>query len=291
MNFKEEKKQNDDKIVLYVCEKLQLIIGLEDNEVMKQNSYFNSCHNLEEIIGKIVLSGYKGKITVMNMKKQIKCSFDLKNIEKTEEEKTHTPFLIPSGGTTNWLINCHERNYRTRGYTKHLISEINISYDSRIEIKDYTQPGDNGKEEFFTSITFFKKELDKHSIYAPSVYDRAYSIYYPYGTRFNSILLRKIGYALSGLINEARDLNNTRKNQKRLLEIYNQQKQLIELFINGTNDEMVVEKIMGSTNIVLDHEIREARVKKDWLPYFTGDLFIDFTELEQHKVLKKEKRK
>ena len=73
------------------------------------------------------------------------------------------------------MINCEQRNYRCNGYHKNIVNEIKISEDSRIEIIDYTQPSNNGEEEFFTAITFYKKELDNHSVYAPHIYDRAYS--------------------------------------------------------------------------------------------------------------------
>ena len=216
---------------------------------------------------------------------------ELKKVEKIEqEEKNYNQPLIPSGGTTDWLTNCHERNYRTCGYTEHLISVIKISADSRIEISDFTQPGSNGEdEEFFTSITFYKKELIKKSeISFAHIYDRSYSIYYPYRTGFNEKLLSKIGYALSGLINEARDLDNIKENQEKLWEIYNQQKQLIKLFIAGTNDKMAVEKIVGSTRkIFVDGKVREAWVKKDYLPYCECELYNNVEELKQNKVLKK----
>ena len=248
------------------------------------------CFN-NDIVQKIIKSGYKGKITVIDKENQIQYSIDLRLMEKVKQEekqrqrgKYYSQFLIPSGGTANWMVNCEERNYRCNGYHKHIVSEIKISDDSHIVISDYTQPGNNGEEEFFTAITFYKKELDNHSIYAPNVYDRGYSIYYPYGARFNEELLRKIGYALSSLINNARDLNDTMENQETLKIIAEQQKQLIELFITGTNDEMAVEKIIGNTqNMFVDGSVREAKTQKDWLPYYT--------ELENQKVLKKEKHK
>ena len=188
--------------------------------------------------------------------------------------------LIPSGGTTSWMVNCEERNYRSGGYYKHNVSEIKISEDSRIEVDDFTQPAENSEEEFFTSITFYKKELDNYSIYAPHVYDRGYTIYYPYGTRFNEKLLKKIGCALNCLINNARDLDDTTENQEELKNIANKQKQLIELFITGTNDKMAVEKIIGiKRKVFVDSHIRVAKNQKDWLPYFN--------ELENKKVLKK----
>lgn len=242
-----------------------------------------------DIAKKIMKSGYKGKITIVDREKQTKYSIDFRLMESLKKEQKakqreiyYKQFLIPSGGTTNWMLNCEQRNYKCNGYHKNIVSEIKISEDSRIEIIDYTQPSNNGEEEFFTAITFYKKELDNHSVYAPHIYDRAYSIYYPYGARFNEELLRKIGYALSYLINNARDLNDTVENQEVLSNITNQQKQLIELFINGTNDEMTVEKIMGNVqNIFVDGRIREAKIQKDWLPRYTQE--------EEHKVLKKKK--
>lgn len=242
-----------------------------------------------DVAKKVINSGYKGKITIVDREKQIKYSVDFKLMEalkKQEQakqrEKYYNQFLIPSGGTTSWMTNCEERNYRCNGYHKHIVSEIKISEDSRIEILDHTQPGKNGEEEFFTSIIFYKKELDNHSIYAPHVYDRGYVIYYPYGARFNDELLRKIGYALNELINKARDLNECAENQETLRSIAIKQKQLIGLFINGTNDEMAVERIIGNMqSIFVDGYVREAKTQKDWLPHYT--------ELEKPKILKKEK--
>ena len=246
------------------------------------------CFN-PDIAKKVMNSGYKGKITIVDIEKQTKYSVDFRLMEALKKEQKakqresyYKQFLIPTGGTTNWMLNCEQRNYRCNGYSKHIVSEINISDDSRIEIVDFTQPSNNGEEEFFTAVTFYKKELDNYSKYAPNIYDRAYSIYYPYGARFSEELLRKIGYALSYLINNARDLNDTVENQDVLSIITNQQKQLIELFINGTNDEMAVERIIGNVqNIFVDGRIREAKIQKDWLPRYT--------QSEEHKVLKKKK--
>lgn len=246
------------------------------------------CFN-PDVAKKVMNSGYKGKITIVDIEKQTKYSIDFRLMDTLKKEQKakqreiyYKQFLIPTGGTTNWMLNCEQRNYRCNGYSKHIINEINISDDSRIEIVDFTQPSNNGEEEFFTAVTFYKKELDNHSVYAPHIYDRGYSIYYPYGARFNEDLLRKIGYALSYLINNARDLNDTVENQEVLSNIINQQKQLIELFINGTNDEMAVERIMGNVqNIFVDGSVREARKQKDWLPHYTQE--------EEHKVLKKKK--
>lgn len=240
-----------------------------------------------DVAKKVINSGYKGKIMIVDREKQIKYSVDFKLMETLKKEQQakqreryYKQFLIPSGGTTNWMVNCEERKYRCNGYHKHIVSEINISNDSRIEIQDFTQPGKNGEEEFFTAVTFYKKELDNHSIYAPHIYDRGYSIYYPYGARFNEEFLRKIGYSLSYLINKARDLCDVVENQELLSNIDNQQKQLIELFINGTNDEMAVEKILGNMqSIFVDGHVREAKMQKDWLPYYN--------QLENQKVLKK----
>ena len=246
------------------------------------------CFN-NEVAKKIMKSGYKGKITIIDIEKQTKYSVDFRLIDSLKKEQKakqreiyYKQFLIPTGGTTNWMLNCEQRNYRCKGYSKHVASVIDISDDSRIEIEDFTQPSRNGEEEFFTAVTFYKKELLTYPNHEQSIYDRAYSIYYPYGARFSEELLRKIGYALSYLINNARDLNDTVENQDVLSIITEQQKQLIELFINGTNDAMAVERIMGNVqNIYVDGNIREAKTQKDWLPRYTQE--------EEHKVLKKKK--
>lgn len=282
LNVKYKKINIGDKEFLWTIGK----IIIQENALsdVKEVICFNG-----DIAKKVIKSGYKGKITIVNREKQTKYSIDFRLIESLKKEqkvkqreKYYKQFLIPSGGTTNWMLNCEQRNYRSNGYHKNIVSEIKISDDSRIEIEDYMQPSNSGEEEFFTAITFYKKELDNYSVYAPYIYDRAYSIYYPYGARFNEELLQKIGYALSYLINNARDLNDTVENQEILSNINNQQKQLIELFINGTNDEMSVEKIMGNIqNIFVDGRIREARLQKDWLPCYTQD--------EERKVLKKKK--
>ena len=282
LNIKYKKIDLFGKEILWTIGK----IIIEENSLadVKEVICFNP-----DVAKKVMNSGYKGKITIVDIEKQTKYSIDFRLMETLKKEQKarqreiyYKQFLIPSGGTTNWMLNCEQRNYRCNGYHENIVSEIKISEDSRIEIIDYTQPSNNGEEEFFTAITFYKKELDNHSVYAPHIYDRAYSIYYPYGARFNEELLRKIGCALSYLINNARDLNDTIENQEVLSNITNQQKQLIELLINGTNDEMAVEKIMGNVQkVFVDGRIREAKIQKDWLPHYTRE--------EEHKVLKKKK--
>ena len=142
----------------------------------------------------------------------------------TQEDVNNTQMLIPSGGTTNWMINCR---------------------------------------------------------------DRGYSVYYPYGTRFDEKLLKQLGIALSNLMNKARDLEANDENRKQLESIYLHQKKLIELLINGTDDKNSVKKIMYDMCFMSTADrIREARFKKDWLPYFTGDLFDDIKEMQQEEAKK-----
>ena len=218
-----------------------------------------------------------------------KSDFNIITDNLTQEDVNNTQMLIPSGGTTNWMINCRDRGYRTRGYSENIVKEIIISNDARIVISDFTQPnhGNNGEEKFFTSVTFYKQELDNHSIYAPHTYERGYSVYYPYGTRFDEKLLKQLGIALSNLMNKARDLEDNDVNRKQLESIYLHQKKLIELLINGTNDKNSVKKIMYDMCFMFTTDrIREARFKKDWLPYFTGELFDDIKEMQQEEAKK-----
>lgn len=212
--------------------------------------------------------------------------FNITPDNSLQEDVCTNQMLIPSGGTTNWMINCRDRGYRACGYHQNIVKEITISNDCRIVIADHTQPNHNNssEEEFFTSIIFYKKELDNHSIYAPNTYERGYVVYYPYGVRFDEKLLKQLGTALSNLMNKARDLNDNVLNRKRLKIIYLHQKKLVELLINGTNDKNAVNKIMYDMAFMstADH-IREARFKKDWLPYFTDELFDDVKELQSDK--------
>ena len=192
------------------------------------------------------------------------------------------------------MLNCEKRNYRGGGYTNDIVCDIPISSDSHISVTDHLQPISNTKyskeyEEFYTSVTFFKKELDNHSIYAPHEYERGYCVYFPYGARFDKDMLLQIGAALSGLIDKARDLTNSSTNQEQLTQIQSRQMKLINLLVNGTNNKNAVKEIMQGITIPQPTEqIKEARYKKDWLPYFTKPLFGEVKEVEEYKKQQKD---
>lgn len=215
-----------------------------------------------------------------------------KGLISQAREEYHKQTLIPSGGTLNWLLNCEKRNYKCGGYTNDVVCDIPISADSHISVTDHLQPISNTRyskeyEEFFTSVTFFKKEMDNHSVYAPNEYERSYSVYYPYGARFDKDILLQIGTALSGLIDKARDLPNSSTDQEQLTQIQSRQKKLIDLLVNGTKNKNAVKEIMQGTTLPQPTgEIKEARYKKDWLPYFTEPLFSEFKELEEYRKSK-----
>jgi len=259
----------------------------------------------EEKMQIVINSGYEGKITLINKEKDEKVTFDfnvLKEYQKQQKaevrDKYYKNILIPSGGTTNWLLNCEKNHYRGNFYNGKVVCEIPISFDSRITVEDYTQPKtDTYKytkedEEFFTSVTFYKKELDNHSIYSPQEYERAYSIYYPYGARFNKDLLLEIGSALSGLIDQARDLPVKLDDHDAIFlqSIQTKQKQLIDVLINGTNNKNVVSEILDGWKLPeMSNQVKEAQYKKDWLPHFTTPLFSEHKEVEEYRKKQKEK--
>lgn len=251
----------------------------------------------QDTIQTIMKSGYKGKITFVDRKKQETITIDYPAIQDYKKglisqarEMFYKQTLIPSGGTLNWLINCEKRNYKCDGYTNDVVCDIPISADSHISVTDHLQPISNSSkyakeyEEFYTSVTFFKKELDNHSVYAPYEYERGYCVYYPYGARFDEDMLLQIGTALNGLIDKARDLPNSTTSQEQLAQIQSRQKKLIELLVNGTKNKNAVTEIMQGITIPQPTEqIKEARYKKDWLPYYTEPLFTEFKELEEYR--------
>lgn len=205
---------------------------------------------------------------------------DVENVKSTQPS-----LLIPAGGTTNWLVCCEKYNYRLNNMFDKTIESITISHDCRIVVENVYQwskvheyPRPTTYEPFCTTVTFYKKELDMDSIYAPHVYERPHCIYYPFGTRFDKLMLIEIAEALSGLIDKARDLPQDKEMQ--LKRIQSRQKALINLFRKGTNDPGVVRKIMIGSSIPYNwsKEIKVARYKKDWLPDFTGDLFWEFND-------------
>lgn len=233
----------------------------------------------QDTIETIIKSGYKGKVTFIDRENQEKITVDHKAMDAYQKElasnlreKYYEQFLIPCGGTTDWLLNCKKNNYRAAGYTSNIVCEIPISFDSRIVVEDHTQPISHTQytkeyEEFFTSVAFYKKELDNHSIYAPHEYERSYIVYFPYGARFNEDMLKQIGSALNGLIDKARDLPNTIANKEKILTIQTTQKKLLNIFLTGTKNKNAVLDIMkGITLPKQARKIREAREKKDWLP-------------------------
>lgn len=251
----------------------------------------------QDTLQTIMKSGFKGKITYVDRSNLQTISTDIsainehrKNLISQAREKYYKQTLIPSGGTFNWIINCDKHNYKCNGYTENVVYDIPTSFDSHITVSDHLQSTSNSSqyakeyEEFFTSVSFFKKELDNHSIYAPNEYEREYVAYFPYGTRFNKYMLTEIGTALSGLIDLARDLPHSSTSATQLNKIQSAQKKLLNLFITGTNNKIAVTEIMKDITLPTPtHRIREARYKKDWLPYFTEPMFSEYKELEEYR--------
>lgn len=198
--------------------------------------------------------------------------------KKQQEEKetlAKKKQLIPAGGTHNWLLNCERNNYQLYGYDNVLVCKIEIAHDCYILVEDHVQPS-KGNIPFFTAMSFNKKEIVS-SHQGESVYNREYNIYYPYGTRFDNDFLKEIGVALNSLIDCARDIKFISLNKSKIKDISERQKQLIELFFNGTKDENAVKTIMNGIKINNPYKsVRKADYKKDFLPYFYySDVFSD----------------
>lgn len=253
----------------------------------------------QDTIETIMQSGYKGKVTLVDRDKKEAITIDIpammdykKGLITKARERYYQQTLIPSGGTLNWMINCEKHNYKCGGYTNDIVCDIPIASDSHIAVTDHLQIISVSKytkeyEEFFTSVTFYKKELDNHSVYAPHEYERSYCIYYPYGARFDEDMLLQIGSSLNGLIDKARDLPDTTESQEELKQIRLAQKKLIDLFLNGTTDRNIVAEILKDITLPNSSgKIREARHKKDWLPYYNDPLFGDFKELDEYRESK-----
>jgi len=186
-------------------------------------------------------------------------------------------YAIPAGGTTSWIEVCRKFGYNRNGcHTDNVVFSKQLTHDLRIEVENVSQNTttyDKTPLPFFTSVTIYKKELDTTSIYAPKVYERSYTLYYPYGTTFNKVMLVEAATALNGLINKARSLPETWT--KRLSEIREAQKRIIELFFEGTTDKQAIRKIMNDVDVCStfgfsDTTIHPAKSKKDFLPYFDG---------------------
>lgn len=251
----------------------------------------------------IMDSGYKGKISLVCLDDNRVISIDLKamtyyeeELKKQKREKFYSQFLIPAGGTTNWLINCEKNHYNALGYSGKTIWEMPIFEDAKIEVVDYTQPKSSSNkyakeyDEFFTSVSFHKKEIIVGHKDGPQEYDRTYSVYYPYGARFDTQMLIQAGIGLSALMDTARDLPDTAENQEQLKLIALKQKQIIDLFLNGTNNPNAILDIMVDENLILSpisHTVKVAKYQKDYLPYFTSPLFSDLKEFEEYRKNRK----
>ncbi len=252
-----------------------------------------------------VQSGYKGKITLAYIDNNATISLNFKDIEKMEQIKKaqaramyYSQFLIPSGGTTNWLLNCEKNNYHNNGYAGKLIWSQQIANDAMISVVDFTQPKSElykytqEEDEFYTSVTFVKKELNEDKRKELHENDKAYNIYYPFGARFDTDILTQIGLSLNILIDTARELADNDKNKPQLELIAQKQKQIIELFFNGTNNKDAVTSIMDDGNLQLlpsDGKVKLAKHNKDWLPYFTNSIFSDFEEVQEYRKNSSEK--
>ena len=247
-----------------------------------------------EKIQSVINSGYKGKVTYIDRENGQVLTIDLKSVEDRKEQikqktrdKYYKQTLIPSGGTLNWLLVCEKYHYKHNGYNEEIIYEIPTSFDSRITVSDYTQKSElseytTTKDEFFTSVSFHKKSLDTHSIYAPNEFDDSYSVYYPYGARFDKDMLFQIGSALNLLIDKARDLPPIAT--KKISQIQSLQRQILELLLNGTNDKNAVTKIMkGVKPPKQKNKIRVARYDKDFLKCFLMSGSAEFKEVEEYR--------
>ena len=253
----------------------------------------------ESKIRSVVESGYMGKVSLAYPENNQLVTVDLGSIEQAKQdikqqarEEYYSKFLIPKGGTTNWLINCEKNHYNVQGYAGKIIWEMPIFEDAKIEVADFTQPKSStskytkDEEEFFTSFTFHKKEIVVGHKDGPSEYNRQYSIYYPFGARFDTQMLMQAGIALSALIDTARDLAYIPENQEQLNLITQKQKQIIDLFINGTKDPNAILDIMSDERLHLSpisKTTKVAQYQKDYLPYFTEPLFDEFEELEEYR--------
>ena len=259
----------------------------------------------ESKLESVIKSGYKGRLSLAQAETNELFTIDIATLEEMNQtqqdkmrEKYYSRFLIPAEGTTSWLINCEMNNYKAHGYAGKLVWEKPIYSDAKISINDFTQPKSGGykytreDEGFFTCVSFHKKELVTQSNLPAHEYNRIYSIYYPYGARFNTELLTQVGMALSILIDTARDLRDNSHNQEQLKLIAEKQKQIIDLFITGTNDKNAVAKIMNDPNLRLGSPAtspKPAKSKKDWLPYFSNPLFDEFDNLKEYQKQQQQK--
>ena len=246
-----------------------------------------------------IQSGYNGNVTLAYPDTNTTLRVDLKTLEYIEQakkssdrEKFYSMFLIPPDGTLNWLLNCEANHYHGNGYSGSIVWQEQVASDATISIEDFKQPKSNlykytlEEDEFFTSVTFRKKEYLSSHIHDSKEYERQYSVYYPYGARFDTELLTQIGAALSALMDTARDLADNDKNKDQLNLIENKQKALIKLLTHGTCEKSAVEKIMNDEKLHLSkpsEKIKTAKHKKDWLPFFTDPLFSEFNELETYR--------
>ena len=185
-------------------------------------------------------------------------------------------FLLPGNGTISWLENCKRNNYMRGGYTGKVVAEYHPTHDCRMVVTDYTQPKDAynpslGRTKFFTSLTFYKKEIIKKSRFSQFEYERPYTFYFPYGTRFGCSIVFSMGRALSRLIDKARLLSNSNKNAKEISAIQSKQKAIIDLILKGTKDASDFFVIMNGVELpeLTTSAISVAEYEKDWLPYFS----------------------
>ena len=169
---------------------------------------------------------------------------------------------------------------------KELVSYIQSTYNVTMQYKAVDKDEEVGKKEIIVG----HKD-------GPMEYDRTYPIYYPYGARFDTQILIQAGIALSALMDTARDLSPSAENQEKLELIDKKQKQIIDLFLNGTKDPNAIMDIMSDENLHLSpisKTIKIAKYKKDYLPYFSDPLFADFKKLKEYQkeqAAKKQKEK
>ena len=93
-----------------------------------------------------------------------------------------------------------------------------------------------------------------------------------------------------GLIDQARDLpyQATSGEQLLLKKIEDTERSLIDLLLKGTKNPNAVIEILGDLKLPKPTKnIRHAKFKKDWLPYFTEPYSKDLEEFRQYWNKKK----
>ena len=197
--------------------------------------------------------------------------------------------LPPNGITGNWSDVSQNLKYQDFGLSDEtFLYAIDISKDFKIEVTDVKKVDKKtsrdifGKTYLYTALTFWKKELNSVGDHVPQECWNEYTIYYPYGTRFNQETLAEAGVCLNALINKARDLPTF---SEQINTIKNAQQQIVNLFNLGTQDPCAIDKIMSKSGVnpiygFLDEHVRVACEAKDWLPLIKQRSTEAYSEME-----------